>query len=87
MAYSEELIAEVKEVYPDHPRMYELAKEGSVWLGRYLDDASSSSIPIETILRSTSLEELQNMAKLLKKKLELYNKWCKEDPRKAEKSL
>jgi hypothetical protein len=82
MAYSEKLIKEVKEAYPDYPRMHELAETGSAWLGRYLDDSSPRSISIDTVLKANSLEELQNLAKEYKKKLDLYAMWCEEDPRK-----
>ena len=81
MAYSEKLIKEVKEAYPDYPRMHELAETGSAWLGRYLDDSSPRSISIDTVLKANSLEELQNLAKEYKKKLDLYAMWCEEDPR------
>ena len=81
MAYSEKLIKEVKEAYPDYPRMHELAETGSVWLGRYLDDSSPRSISIDTVLKANSLEKLQNLAKEYKKKLDLYNMWYEEDPR------
>jgi hypothetical protein len=82
MAYSEKLIKEVKETYPDYPRMHELAETGSAWLGRYLDDSSPRSISIDTVLKANSLEDLQNLAKDYKKKLDLYAMWCEEDPRK-----
>jgi hypothetical protein len=82
MAYSEKLIKEVKDAYPDYPRMHELAETGSAWLGRYLDDSSPRSISIDTVLKANSLEELQNLAKDYKKKLDLYAMWCEEDPRK-----
>jgi len=36
--YSEKLIKEVKECYQTMPEIHKLADEGSVWLGRYLDD-------------------------------------------------
>ncbi len=81
--YSKELIAEVKELFPDSPEMHKHAEAGSVWLGRYLDDNSSSSISIDTILLATSLTELQAQARVIKRKRELYGKWCNEDPRKV----
>lgn len=80
--YSEKLIKEVKECYPDYPKIHELAEEGSVWLGRYLDDSLSGGIPIDTILTALTLEELQDMARLAKRKINCYKMWCEEDPRK-----
>lgn len=81
MAYSQELINEVKEVYPDSPEMHRLADTGNAFLGRYLDDSSPSGIPLDTILLATSLEQIQNVARHYKRKVELYRKWLKEDPR------
>lgn len=85
MAYTKELIDEVIELYPDYPEMIKLAREGSVWLGRYLDDSAPSGIALNEILLATSLEELQKKARLYKRRIELYKKWCVEDPRKIEK--
>lgn len=80
--YSADLIREVRELYPDSPKMIELAQEGSVWLGRYLDDSCPSGIPINDVLLATSLDELQKKARLYKRKIDLYKKWCEQDPRK-----
>jgi len=81
MAYSESLIREVKELYPDSVEMHNLADSGNAFLGRYLDDSSPTGIPLDTILLATSLDELQTIARRAKRKVELYHKWCKEDPR------
>ena len=81
MAYSKELIQAVKEAYPDYPKMGELADEGSVWLGRYLDDSVPTGIPINTVLASTSLEQIKELALQYKKKIDVYAMWRKEDPR------
>lgn len=82
MAYTQELINEVKELYPDSETMHRLAEEGNVFLGRYLDDSSTNAISINTILLATSLDELQKIARREKRKAELYSKWCDQDPRK-----
>lgn len=82
MAYSQQLIDEVKHIYPDDEKMHELAETGSVWLGRYLDDSSHGGIPLDDILVATSLEVLQEKARFIKRKIALYRKWCDEDPRK-----
>lgn len=81
MAYTRELINEVKELYPDSPRMHELAESGNAFLGRYLDDSSANSINIDRILLATSLDELQKEARMMKRKVNLYKKWCEQDPR------
>jgi hypothetical protein len=82
MAYTKELIDEVKELYPTSTEIIEHAKNGSVWLGRYLDDNSPTAISLDKILSATSLEDLQKEARLSKRKVELYKKWCEQDPRK-----
>jgi len=81
MAYTQELINEVKELYPDSAEMHKLAESGNAFLGRYLDDSSPTGFPINEILLATSLDELQKKARQMKRKVELYHKWCKQDPR------
>ena len=46
--YTPDLIAEVKELFPDNTTMHELAESGNAFLGRYLDDSSSNTIHIKT---------------------------------------
>ena len=82
MAYTKELIDEVKALYPTSTQMIEHAESGSVWLGRYLDDGSPTGIPLDRFLLANSLEELQKEARLAKRKIDLYKKWCDQDPRK-----
>ena len=79
--YSPELIREVKELYPNSPEMHQLADSGNAFLGRYLDDSSPSDVPINEVLLATSLDELQKKARIMKRKVDLYRKWCAEDPR------
>lgn len=81
MAYTQELINEVKELYPNCSEMHQLAENGGAFLGRYLDDSCQGGIGVNEILLATSLEELQKKARLLKRKKELYSKWCDQDPR------
>jgi len=80
--YSDKLIKEVKECYPEYKEIHRLADTGSVWLGRYLDDSSSGSIGVDRILTALSLEELQDIARREKRKVNVYKMWCEEDPRK-----
>lgn len=80
--YTQELIREVKELYPNSPDMHKAAESGRDILGRYLDDSSTGGMSVDKILLATSLDELQKEARLIKRKKELYGKWCKEDPRK-----
>lgn len=80
--YTQDLINEVKELYPDTPAMHALAESGNVFLGRYLDDSSFTGIPLDTVLLATSLDELQTIARRYKRQVQLYKKWCDQDPRK-----
>jgi len=79
--YSNELIKEVKECYPDYQEMHRLVDEGNSFLGRYLDDSSGGGIAIDTILTALSLQELQDKARIEKRKSNCYKLWCNEDPR------
>jgi len=81
MAYTQELIAEVKELYPDSEQMHKLADEGNAFLGRYLDDSSPTGMSLNDVLLATSLDELQKKARDMKRRVELYHKWCEQDPR------
>lgn len=82
MSYTKQLIDEVKELYPTSTEMHKLAEQGNAFLGRYLDDSSPTGIPIDEILLATSLDDLQKKARLYKRKVNLYKKWCEQDPRK-----
>jgi len=79
--YTPELIREVKELYPNSPEIHKLADSGNAFLGRYLDDSSPTGVPINDVLLATSLDELQKKARDMKRRVELYKKWCAEDPR------
>ena len=81
MAYTQELINEVKELYPNSAEMHKLAESGNAFLGRYLDDSSPSGVPIDEVLLATSLDELQKKARDYKRRVLLYKKWCEQDPR------
>jgi hypothetical protein len=87
MAYTAELIKEVKELFPESKDMARLADEGSVFLGRYLDDSSYGGLDVDTILLATSLEELQSRARIMKRKRQLYAKWCEQVPKWCEQDL
>jgi len=81
MAYTQELINEVKELYPNSKEMHELADSGNAFLGRWLDDSSQGGFPVDKILLATSLDALQKEARNMKRRRELYGKWLKQDPR------
>ena len=76
--YSKELIKEVKECYPDCTAMHELAENGNVWLGRYLDDSRPNGVPFDTVLTALTLDELQDIARIGKRKIKLYRDWNNE---------
>jgi hypothetical protein len=58
--------------------MAEMLENGNPLLGRYLDDSSHGGISPDTILLSTSLEEIQIVARNLKIKKKLYAEYWKE---------
>lgn len=80
--YTQDFIDEVIKLYPDYPKMHELAINGNAFLGRYLDDSGATSIHMDRILLATSLDELQKEARVLKAKRELYNKYWEQPPAK-----
>jgi hypothetical protein len=82
MSYSKRLINAVKNTYPNEPDLHQMAEEGNLYLGRYLDDYCSTSIPLDTVLKATSLEQLKKIAQEQVKRLKVYHMWCEEDPRK-----
>lgn len=71
MAYTQEFINRVKQLYPENTRMHELAEEGSYFLGRFLDDSSSGGISPDEVLK-LSHEELVSKAKIMQERRELY---------------
>ena len=77
LQYSQELVADVKRLYPDQPAVHKMAEEGNGFLGRYLDDARGV-IAIDTVLLATSLREIQDKARLQKEKNSLYARWGNE---------
>lgn len=82
MAYTKDLIDEVKALYPNQAEIIAEAESGNAFLGRHLDDGSTGGISVDTILLATSLDELQKAARLMKRKKQLYAKWHEQDPRK-----
>ena len=77
--YSEKLIQEVKECFPDNLELHKLAEKGSIWLGIYLKSSCSVGIPLDTVLTASTLEELQVEARLLKRKENCHQMWREED--------
>lgn len=79
--YTQDLINEVKELYPNDKAIHAAAEQGNAFLGRYLDDSSPTGLPLDEILLATSLQQLQDKARMYKRRVELYKKWCAQDPR------
>ena len=78
MTYSKEFIREVKELYPDYPTIHKLVDTGDKFLGNYLN-GSYGGVPIDFVLTALTLEEVQNYARIEKRKKNLYEKWLKEE--------
>jgi hypothetical protein len=76
MIYPKEFIEKCKKLYPDWTKLHWMLDEGNTFVGRYLDDSSSTSIHINTVLFANSLDELKLKAQDMKEKLNLYKEWC-----------
>ncbi len=75
--YSQDTINKLKELYPTYEAAHLLAKSGSKWLIQYLE-GSYGVIPLDTILTAVSLDELQHLARIEKRKALLYQQVVKE---------
>lgn len=73
MIYPEKFKAKVKKMYPDWKFIHNALDSGSALVPRYLYDSCSQGVSIERVLAATSLEELQDFAKVEKEKWALYN--------------
>lgn len=71
MAYTQEFIDRVKQLYPSSAEMHRLAEEGNYFLGRWLDDSSSSGFSPSEVL-NMPYEDLIKRAKERQAKRELY---------------
>jgi len=76
LKYSQEFKDKCKRLFPDWDDLHSRVEQGQTIVGRYLDDASNSSISTKTILGAKSLLELQGLAEMEKEKTELYSEWC-----------
>lgn len=77
MNYPEKFITDVKKAFPDNADIHRLADAGNEFLGRYLDDGTSTVMSVDTILLATSLDTLQTQARQIKTQAGLYNEWMK----------
>lgn len=81
LQYSQSFIDKVKEVFPNNAEMKRMAENSEYFLGRLLDDSSSSNIPIQRVLEAKTPADwafLQEYAYNELKKKELYLQWEKE---------
>ena len=76
MFYPEDFKNRVKKVYPHWDELHRRLDSGDVFVGRYLYDNSPTGLSLNTILTATSLEELQEQAKIAQEKVALYHDWC-----------
>ena len=85
MFYPEDFKNRVKKAFPTWEKMHQKLDEGDPAVGLYLADAPSENmkfnsygaIPVEEILKATSLEELQNKARAIVERGKLYSEWRK----------
>lgn len=77
MFYSENFKAQVREEFPDNEEILAKLDNGDATLLMDLGDEAFNSIPLEIVLGAESLEELQNLARSMQKKLNLYYECCK----------
>ncbi len=71
MIYTQEFIDKVKQLYPNNTELHRLAEEGNYFLGRWLDDSSSSGFSPSKVL-NTPYEDLITQAKEMQARSELY---------------
>lgn len=71
MAYTQEFINRVKQLYPNSTEMHRLAEEGNYFLGRWLDDSSCGGFSPSEVL-NTPYEDLIIKAKQLQARRDLY---------------
>lgn len=76
--YSPGFVDKVRKLYPNDSGLLEHLNRNSSMVGRYLDDSSNGGLSVETILNARSLDELQEKARILKAKKDLYNEWYNE---------
>lgn len=69
--FSKWFVDEARTLYPGWSDLQAAIASGDPIIGRYLDDAAPSGIDVNTVLRATSLESLQQKASIIKRKQNL----------------
>lgn len=75
MNYPQEFIDKCKSAYPDWPGLHKYLKDGSVIVGRMLDDGRRSRIKPEDVLAAKSLAPIRTEALRILVKEEVYQDW------------
>ena len=76
--YSEALIKEIKELFPDDADIRKMADEGSYDLEREYVTYKNTPFSEEVVLKADSLEELQSIARLSKRKRDIHDR-CRDE--------
>ena len=76
--YSKELIEAVKDCYPDELPLHRLAEKGDWKLGGLLDAYSRNGVGYSFIISAKTLEDVQEEARFVSRKLVVYNLWLTE---------
>lgn len=75
MVYTQEFVQKCKNLYPNDTRLHEALNNGSQFVGRLLHEMETGYIKTSDVLKATSLEELQSMARLKDARCALYGEW------------
>jgi hypothetical protein len=81
LIYSDEFRTAVMKAYPNAVNIKQMLDDNEYNLGRYLDDGTTSTIPVDTVLRmieNGQVNSLFNLAFDLKNKSNLSKMWDKE---------
>lgn len=77
MFYPEDFKNRVKKAYPDFDELHRRLDNGDVFVGLFLKDDPYPPISFDAILAATSLEELQEKAKIALERMDLACEWEK----------
>ncbi len=77
MFYPDDFKERVKKAYPYLRDLHHALDNGDPIVGVYLSECRPAPITLETILLATSLEELQEKARIEKEKTDLWQEWLK----------
>lgn len=78
MKYSDELLKECLEAYPDWRELHDLIQTGNEFAGRLLDDAAHTVFPPEFLLEFKTIEDVHEWATIFIRKKKLYSQYLQE---------